>query len=163
MFTAIFLEPRFAFVFLCALVIGAAAPLAIAWARLLPDEKPPFNFPRASETEQSADTDSSDGSNAARDPFAIVLLIFVTLSFVWQLPGVPRDSALSQATAFVPDPWVHGLLLFCRGFFVAIPAVAGVYSVFRRHAIRIPLIFAGILVPLLWLAAPWLRAALLSP
>lgn len=159
----IVLDPRLAFVLLSALLIGAAIPLAIAWAKLLPEEKPPFGSFEASETDQSAETNSAGRSDSTRDPFAVVLLIFVTLSFISQFPGVPFDFLLSRAAAFIPEPWVQGALLFCRGFFIAIPAIGAWYSVFRRHAIRIPLVFAGLLVPLLWLAAPWLRRAFLSP
>ena len=156
------LNPRLAFVLLSALLIGAAIPLAIAWAKLLPEEKPPFGSFQASETDQSAETNSAGLSDSTRDPFAVVLLIFVTLSFISQFPGVPYDFLLSRASAFTHEPWFQGALLFCRGFFIAIPVIAAAYSVFRRHAIRIPLIFAGILVPLLWLAVPWLRPAFLS-
>ena len=157
------LDPPLAFVLLSALLIGAAIPLAIAWAKLLPEEKPPFGSFQASETDQSAETNSVGGSDSMRDPFAALLLLFVTLSFISQFPGVPYDFLLSRASAFIHEPWFQGALLYCRGFFIVIPVIAAAYSVFRRHALRIPLIFAGILVPLLWLAVPWLRRAFLSP
>jgi hypothetical protein len=163
MFAAILLDPRLGFLLLSVLVIGAAIPLAIAWARLLPEEKPPFSFPDPSETDPSADANSSARPKAARDPFAITLLIFVTLSFLWQVPGVPRNFLLSAGASFVPESWFQDVLLFCREFFMAIPAIAAAYSVFQPHKIRIPLILGGILVPLLWFTAPWLRAAFLSP
>ena len=157
------LDPRLAFVLLLALLIGAAIPLAIAWTKLLPEEKPPFGSFRASETGQSAETNSAGRSDSTRDPFAVVLLIFVTLSFISEFPGVPYDFLLSRGAAFVHEPWLQGALLFCRGFLIAIPVIAAAYSVFRRNAIGIPLIFAGALVPLLWLAVRWLRPAFLSP
>ena len=159
----IVLDPRLAFVLILALLIGAAIPLAIAWAKLLPEEKPPFGSFQASERDQSAETNSAGRSKSTRDPVAVVLLTFVTLSFISQFPGVRYDFLLSRASVFIHEPWFQRALLVCRGFFIAIPVIAAAYSVFRRHAIRIPLIFAGILVALLWLAVPWLRAAFLSP
>lgn len=159
----IVLDPRLAFVLILALLIGAAIPLAIAWAKLLPEEKPPFGSFQASERDQSAETNSAGRSKSTRDPVAVVLLIFVTLSFISQFPGVRYDFLLSRASAFIHEPWFQRALLVCRGFFIATPVIAAAYSVFRRHAIRIPLILAGILVALLWLAVPWLRAAFLSP
>ena len=159
----LFLDHRLAFLILSALLISAAAPLAIAWARLLPDEKPPFSFPPPSPVKQSANTDTSAHKSAGRDSFAVTLLIFVTLNFLWQIPGAPREFLLARAASLIPEPWLQGVLLFCRGFFLAIPGVAAAYSVFRRHDLRIPLIVAGVLVPLLSFAAPWLRAAFLAP
>ena len=163
MLAAIFLDPRLALVLLSVLVLAAGIPLAIAWVKLLPEEKPSFDRHGSPETERPTGSDFASSWKAGRDPFAATLLVFVTVSFLCEIPGVPRDFLVSRAAAFVPEPWLHGLLLFCRGFFIAIPAIAAVYSAFRPHAIRIPLIFAGVLVPVLWLTAPWLRAALLSP
>lgn len=159
----IVLDPWLAFVLLSALLIGAAIPLAIAWAKLLPEEEPPFSSFRALETDGSAKANPVGRSDSTRDPFAVVLLIFVTLSYISQFPGVPYDFLLLRTSAFIHEPWFQGALLFCHGFFIAIPVIAAWYSLFRRHAIRLPLIFAGILVPLLWLAVPWLRRAFLSP
>jgi hypothetical protein len=162
MLAVILLDPRLGFLALSALLVGAATPLAIAWVRLLPPEKPPFSFERSSKTVQSDEKDTT-GSKTGRESFAITLLIFVTLSFLWQIPGAPRDVLLSRVASLIPEPWFHGTLLFCRGLFLAIPILAVAYSAFRPHKNRIPLIFAGILVPLLWLTAPLLRAAFLSP
>jgi hypothetical protein len=162
MLAGILLEPRLAFLSLCALLLGTATPLAIAWARLLPEEPSPFRFERSSRTKLSAAMVPLRHSNASRDPFAIVLLIFVTMSFLYQLPGLPRDFLISQAASLIPEPWLHDLLLFSRGFFITIPVLAAVYSLFRPNEIRLPLILAGVLVPLLWLASPWLRAAFLA-
>jgi hypothetical protein len=163
MFAAFLFDPRLAFLALCALLIGAAAPLAIAWARLLPEERPPFRFHRPSTRKTPNATFAQVPSNAARDYFAVTLLVFVTLSFLWQIPGFPREFVVSHAAAYVPEPWLQGLMLFGRGFLVAVPALAAGYSIFRQNEIRIPLIAAGVLVPILWLVNPWLKAALLAP
>ena len=163
MIAAFLLDPRLAFLALCALLIGAATPLAIAWARLLPEERPPFRFHGPSTRKTSHPTLAQVPSNSARDYFAVTLLFFVTLSFLWQLPGVPRDFLVSHAAAFVPEPWLQRSLLFGRGFPVAIPAVAAGYSILRQNEIRIPLAAAGVLVPILWLVNPWLQAALVAP
>jgi hypothetical protein len=163
MFAALLLDRRLAFLALCALLFGAATPLAIAWAGLLPEERPPFRFHRPSTRKAPHPTFAQVPSNAARDYFAVTLLVFVTLSFVWQLPGFPRGFVVSHAAAHVPEPWLQGLLLFSRGFLIAIPAVAAGYSILRQNEIRIPLIAAGVLVPTLWLVNPWLKAALAAP
>ena len=162
MLSAFLLEPRFAFLFLCMLLLGAATPLAAAWSHLLPEEPPPFRFERSSRTKRFAGVVPLHHATAVRDPFAIVLLVFVTASFLRQLPGLPQDLLLSQAASLIPEPWLRDLLLFFRWFFVVIPLLAAVYSLFRPNAIRLPLILAGVLVPLLWLASPWLRAAFLT-
>ncbi len=78
----------------------------------------------------------------------------------WQLPGLPRDFVLLRIAPYVPEPWLQGLVLFTKGFLVVMPGAGAVYSIFRRNQIRAPLIAAGILVPLIWLVLPWLRAAL---
>jgi hypothetical protein len=163
MLAALLPDPRLAFLALCVLLIGAATPLAMAWARLLPEECPPFRFHSPSTRKTPHPTFAQVPSNAARDYFALTLLVFVTLSFLWQIPGFPRNFVVSHAAAFVPEPWLQGLMLFSRGFLVAIPVIAAGYSIFRQNKIRIPLIAAGVIVPILWLVNPWLKAALVAP
>jgi hypothetical protein len=160
MFAPQLLDPRLAFLLLCILLIAAAIPIAFAWARLLPEEQAPFRFHRSSERATGDLTPAPEQADSRRDPFAVVLLVCVSLSYLWQLPGLPRDFVLLRMAPYVPEPWLNGLVLFIKGFLVVMPGAGAVYSIFRRNQIRAPLIAAGILVPLIWLALPWLRAAL---
>jgi hypothetical protein len=162
MYAAILLDPRLAFVLLCALLLAAAAPLAIAWARLLPEEPPSFRIHRALTYRVYGPAYNRESHNPPRDYFAVFLLFLVTLSFLCQVPGFPHEFVSFRSATFIPEPWLHGLILFCRGFLVVIPVLAAGYSLFRATEIRMHLIISGILVPLLWIVVPWLRAALLA-
>jgi hypothetical protein len=157
MFAVIVLDHRLAFVFLCALVLGAAVPLAMAWARLRPEDAPPFASPKVSsegsKEELPAETEKGD-------PFARVLLVIVTLSYVLQFPGLPADTALHWLSTLMPETWLIWGLLAGRAFFVVTPGLAACYSVVRPHSLRVPLIGAGILVLLLWILEPILLAAM---
>lgn len=163
MFAAQFLDPRLAFLLLCVLLIAAAIPIAFAWARVLPEEQAPFRFHRSSKRATAELTPAPEQPNSQRDPLALVLLVCVSLSYLWQLPGLPRDFVLLHITPYVPEPWLQELVLFTKGFLVVMPGAGAVYSIFRRNPIRAPLIAAGILVPLIWLVLPLLHAALVAP
>jgi hypothetical protein len=162
MLAAITLDHRLAFVFLCALVVGAAVPLAMAWARVLPEDSPPFarreDVPHGSWEEQPG----QEGSNRKRDPFSIVLLVFVTLSFAVRFPGFPVGAVLHWFSARMPEAWLDWGLLAGRAFFVVTPGLAACYSAVQPNFLRIPLIAAGILVLVLWLLRPMLFAAMIA-
>jgi len=162
MFAAIILDHRLAFVFLCALVVGAAVPLAMAWARVLPEDAPPLalkkDFPDGAKEEQPGEEERSRN----RDPFAIVLLVFVTLSYALRLPGFPVGAALHWLSTRLPEALPDWGLLAGRAFFVVTPGLAACYSAVQPNFLRIPLIAAGILVLLLWLLQPILFAAMIT-
>jgi hypothetical protein len=160
MFAVIVLDHRLAFVFLCALVLGAAVPLAIAWARVLPEDSPPFASPEVSSQELQEELRAEEAANKRRDPFAFVLLVVASLSYVLQFPGLPGDAALHWLSTLMPETWLNWGLLVGRAFFVVTPGLAACYSVVRPNSIRAPLICAGILVLLLWLFEPFLFAAM---
>ncbi len=162
MFAAQLLDPRLAFLLLCILLVAAAIPIAFAWARVLPEEQPPFRFHRSSERATGELTRAPEQPDSRREPFAVMLLVCVSLSYLWQLPGLPRDFVLLRIAHYVPEPWFQGLFLFTKGFLVVMPGAAAIYSIFRRNQIRAPLIAAGILVPLIWLVLPWLHGALVA-
>lgn len=160
MFAALHLAPSLAFLLLSALVIGAAIPLALAWARVLPEEPPPFRIDRAPKSRTSEYAHRPEGQNPRRDPLAIALLLSVTFSYAQQLPGFPRNFSLDTLPTVIPQDafgWIEFGLIW---FFVTVPGFAAAYSLVRPNFLRIPLIAAGVLVPLLWLLAPPLRAAL---
>ncbi len=159
MFAVIVLDHRLAFVFLCALVVGAAVPLAMAWARVLPEDAPPFASPRVSSRGSKEELPAEGAETEKNDPFAMVLLVIVTLSYVLQFPGLPGEAALHWLSTLMPEIWLKCGLLAGRAFFVVTPGLAACYSVVRPHSLRVPLIGAGILVLLLWILEPILLAA----
>jgi hypothetical protein len=158
---AMALQPRFAFLLLAGLVVGAAVPLAIGWARLLPEDKPPFEIenPRR---RTAAPAESIYGNEpAARkvDFVAIVLLFLLTISFAVQFPGIPRVPALHS----LPDHWPGAqdwfeVLLPCLLILVSVVAI--LYGALRRSFLKMPLLVGGSLVLALWIFAPWLHRAL---
>jgi len=154
------IDHRLALVALAALLIAAAAPLASAWARLLPEEPPPFEVPSApSSPEQMS---SSPETRRKGDPFAIFLLLCITLSFLLKFPGLPVAAALQRLSGMLPPDYFNWLVLGARVFFAAMPGLAAVYSAIRPNPMRIPLIVAGVFVILLWFLSPMLRAAIAS-
>ena len=160
MFAVIILDHRLAFVFLCALVVGAGVPLAMGWARILPEDAPPFASKEYSSSSAKEYVPGDKTRTKNRDPFAIVLLVFVTLSYTLRFPGFPVDAVLHWLSTLVPETWMNWILLAGRSFFVVTPGLAACYSAVQPNFLRVPLISAGILVQLLWLLEPILLAAM---
>jgi hypothetical protein len=162
MFAAIILDHRLAFVFLCALVVGAAVPLAMAWARVLPEDAPPIASKEYSSRGAEEEPPSEEERSRNRDPFALVLLVFVTMSYALRFPGFPMDAVLHWFSTRMPEAWWDWGLLAGRAFFVVTPGLAACYSAVQPNFLRIPLIAAGILVLVLWLLQPMLFAAMIT-
>jgi hypothetical protein len=162
MFAAIILDYRLAFVFLCALVVGAAVPLAMAWARVLPEDAPPFARNEDSADAAKEELPGKEERSRNRDPFAVVLLVFVTLSYALRFPGFPVDAVLHLLATRMPEAWWDWGFLAGRAFFVVTPGLAACYAAIRPNSLRAPLIAAGILVLLLWLLRPMLFAAMIT-
>jgi hypothetical protein len=150
--------PRVAFLCLSALLLGAAVPLAWAWTLLLPRDPEPFAAPG----EMGKASGMALSRQNRRDPIAVVLLVFVTLSYALQFPGVPENIVMVWLSKIIPADAVGESALILHWFFILIPGVAAIYALFLRSSMRIPLVLAGVLVLLLWLLAPLLRAALLA-
>jgi hypothetical protein len=158
MFATLLIDHRLALLALIVLLIAAAAPLAYAWARLLPEEPPPFEVPAAS---PSAEDLVSNRRNAAKkDLLAVFLLVCVTLSYILRLPGLPLAAALQWLSALLPADYFNWTVLGGRWFFVVVPGLAAAYSALRPNPLRISLIAGGLLVLALWLVSPMLRAAI---
>jgi hypothetical protein len=149
-FGALPIDHRLALVLLSALIFAAAAPIALAWARLLPSEREPFASPAEARP------------RPPRDALAIILLCFVTISFLVRLPGVPIALAHSWLNAQLPAPWPERLYLSALFLLIFLPGFAACYAILRPTSLRRPLFWAGFLVLLLWLASPYLSAAWLS-
>ena len=163
MFAAIILDHRLAFVFLCALVVGAGVPLAAAWARVLPEDAPPFANRDHSSRKERDELPNGEARRKKRDSFSVVLLVFVTLSYALRFPGLPVAALLHWLSARMPGPWLDWGLLAGRAFFVVTPGLAACYAVVQPNFLRVSLICSGILVLLLWLLEPMLFAAMIAP
>jgi hypothetical protein len=158
MFAIVLIDHRLALLALAALLIAAAAPLAYAWTRLLPEEPPPFGVPAVSPAAE--DLAPNPKSPAKKDFAAVFLLVCVTLSYVLRFPGLPLVAGLQWLSTSLPADCFNWTLLAGRCFFVVVPGVAAAYSALRPNPMRIALIIGGLLVLALWLVSPMLRAAI---
>jgi hypothetical protein len=158
MFAIVLIDHRLALLALAALLISAAAPLAYAWARLLPEEPPPFEGPAGGPAPEGLA--SSQKAEAKNDPFAVFLLVCVTLSYLLRFPGLPVATGLQWLSTLLPMDHFNWIVLGARAFFVVMPGLAASYSALRPNPVRIPLIAGGLLVMALWLVSPVLRAAI---
>jgi hypothetical protein len=149
------MDHRLALAALVALLIAAAVPLAYAWARLLPEERPPFEFAGAAQEDAS-----SEKTPRGKDPIAISLLVCVTLGYLLRFPGVPLAPELQWLSTRMPADYSHWLVVAGRAFFLIIPGLAVVYSALRPNTIRIALAAGGLLVLALWLLSPLLQKAI---
>jgi hypothetical protein len=160
MFAALVLDYRLAFLFLAALSLGTAVPLAFGWARVLPEEPLPFGNGEDSYHRTRNSPAAPVLTSKKRDPFAIVLLLCVTVSYACQLPGVPRSMGFGSIPTVIPHNTRGWIELAAIWFLVLIPGFASVYSLLRPNFLRVPLIAAGMMILVLWLLAAPLRAAL---
>jgi len=157
MLAALVLDHRLAFLCLAVLNLGAAAPLALGWARVLPEEPPPFG--NAEDSLRRTSPPAAALTSKRRDPFAILLLLCVTVSYASQLPGIPHGLGGGSIPAVVAHPTGGWIEFGAIWFLVLIPGFPFVYSLLRPNFLRAPLIAAGMIL-LLWLFAAPLRAAL---
>ena len=160
MLAALVLDHRLAFLFLAVLNLGAAAPLALGWARVLPEEPPPFGKAEDSLRRTRTSPPAAALTSKNRDLFAILLLLCVTVSYACQLPRIPHGLGCGSIPAVVAHPTGGWIEFAAMWFLVLIPGFAFVYSLLRPNFLRAPLIAAGMLILLLWLLAAPLRAAL---
>src|SRR5882672_6299927 len=96
MLAALLLDYRLAVLFLAALHLGTAVPLAFGWVRLLPEEAPPFQIHRAPARRWSIYARSSEDEETPRDPLAMVLPIHIPPTSALHIPILPRSPALSS-------------------------------------------------------------------
>jgi hypothetical protein len=158
MLAIVLIDHRLALVALAALLIFAAAPLAYAWARLLPEEQPPFEVAGGRTAPEGL---ASSGKTAAKkDPFAVVLLLCVTLSYVLRFPGLPLSTGLQWLSTLLPADYFNWAVMGGRVFFLGVPGLAAVYSALRPNPVRIALAAGGLLVLAVWLLSPLLQKAI---
>lgn len=135
--------PRLALLCWCALLLAAALPLAIAWARIIPADEPE--------------------EKVSHDRFAVMFLILVTLSFLLQVPGLSFPALERWLATAIPQPWPRRIMFWGEVFFAVVPGPAAMYVILRPNPLRRPLIASGILVPALWLLGPYLAARWTAP
>jgi hypothetical protein len=161
MFALLFIDHRLAFLALAALLIAAAVPLAFAWARLLPEEPPPFPIQPGS----FPTIDQGPQQPAARKRdlvVSIALLACLTLAYLIRFPAFPSAVLLRWLNALVAAPVEYWTVFAARTFVIGSSGAACVYAALRSGPLRIPLAAAAVLVLLLWFLGPVLQVALLS-
>ena len=142
------LNPRLAAFLMMVLLIGAAIPLALGWAKLLPPEREPFSRP------------DLPRQKPKRDFVAFFLLVNVSLSLLIAIPRIADTLHLDALAQLVPASLAEHLAMVLLIWFSFIPAFAAAYSAVRANLIRRQLIVGGILLLALWLLSPTLLGSL---
>ena len=134
--------PLTSFLLLSALLFGAAIPLAIAWARVIPPDEP-------------------DETPRPRG-FAIVMLALVSLNYVAKLPLPVLEAVERGLLKPFPVAWVPWVILAGQGILIVMLAASAIYAVLRPGALSQPLLWASVLVAVVWLVSPFLLQAMLA-
>ena len=142
------LDHRLALVLYVLLLLAAAAPIVVAWLRLLPPEREPFAM--AGEKMDPED----------RDAFAIFLLVNITLSLVLRIPGVNAGTLSAPLTKWLGPEWANHVVMVSFIWFGFIGGLAAAYSLIRKNPLRWPLVMGGALTLCLALASPFLLEAI---
>jgi hypothetical protein len=156
------MDHRLALITLVALLIGAGTPLAFAWARLLPEDAPPFpiepgSFPSVDhEVPQELPSRNKDWWIAAP------LLFCLTIAFVFRVPGFPSGTVLAWVGGTIPGATAHWAVITVQVIVTLIAVGAGAFAALRPGPLRIPLIAAGAMTLILWFVAPLLQTAMLG-
>jgi len=155
------IDHRVALLALAALLLAAAVPLAYAWARLLPEEPPPFPIEAGSFPTIDHEPPQETPLKRKRDLIiSVSLLICLTVAYLIRFPGFPNVVLLRWLNTFAPTE--YWTIFAARIFVVASAIAASVYAVLRPGPLRIPFATAAALILVLWFLAPLLRVALLS-
>jgi len=155
------MDHRLAFVALVALLIGAGTPLAFAWARLVPEDAPPFPIEPGSFPSVDHEV-VQEQSTRRRDHWVAGPLVFcLTVMFVFRVPGFPSGTVLAWVGETIPGVSEHWSVIAVRGIVALVGVGAGVFGAVRPGSLRIPLIAAGATTLILWFLGPLLQAAML--
>jgi hypothetical protein len=155
------IDHRVALVALVGLLVAAGVPLAFGWARLLPEEPPPFPIEPGSFP--FVDEEVPPSGKASRKPFlAVTLLACLTLAYVIRFPGFPSARLVRWLGAMVSGSTAHWLFVSANVVVPVVSVAAGVYAAFRSGPLRVPVLAAAVLVLLLWFLAPMLQLAVLG-
>jgi hypothetical protein len=162
MLVILVLDHRLAFLALVVLLLAAATPLAFAWARVIPEERPSFEIEPAPVRPLKGRAAREESPRQKRDSIAIVLLVFVTLGYLIQFPGVPRHSALQWLNNTFPAIAPIWMSLGAEVLAAVVSVGVASYAFSKPSPLRIPLGVGAVLVLLLWLLTPFLQSALLA-
>lgn len=144
------LAPPIALLLSLLLLIAAAAPIVLGWISLLPAEREPFARP------------GEPRKMPARDPFAIFLLVNITVSLLLRVPGFDANPLFAKIAGLLPPDWANNAMMIAFIWFGFIPGLAAAYSLLRANPIRWQLLAGGVLTLVLWFAEPWLVSAIAS-
>jgi hypothetical protein len=163
MLVLVLIDHRWAFLMLAVLLIAAAIPLACAWARLLPEEPPPFPIEPGAFPTIDQELPPETPSRRRRDLLiSFALLVCITLTYLIRFPGFPSSALTRWLGGVVSGPTAYWTIFSSRVFLIGAAGAAIVYAAFRPGPLRIPLLSAAALVLALWFLAPLLKTALLS-
>jgi len=150
---------RAAFVVLAALLIAAGVPLAFAWARILPEDAPPFTIEPGTFPAVDCEPPTSPKSKS-RDLISVALLLCVTLTYLIRFPGMPISSFANWLASFTSANATSNVIIAAKIFLLIGSGLAACIAAVRPGPMRTPLIAAAGLALLLWLLGPILHAGL---
>ena len=156
------MDHRLAFATLIVLLIAAGTPLAFAWARLLPEDAPPFRVEPGSFPSVDHEVAHVQPSRKKDYLIAAPLLLCLTIAFVFRVPGFPTSTVLAWVGTTIPAITEHWSVIAVQVLIALIAVGTIVLGALRAGPLRIPLIAAGILTLALWFLAPLLQAAMLN-
>src|SRR5580704_588897 len=156
------MDHRLAFVALVALLIAAGTPLAFAWARLLPEDAPPFPIEPGSFPSVDHEIPQEDSSHKKDYWIAAPLLLCLTIAFAFRVPGFPGGTVIGRIGGMIPGLVAHWSAIAVHVIVSLVAVGVGVFGALRPGPLRIPLIASGALTLLLWFVGPLLQTAMLA-
>ena len=153
---------RLAFAAHTALLVGAAIPLAFAWARALPEDAPPFKIEPGSFPAIDLAPPDALARTSKADLLSLALLVCVTLTYLSRFPGLPLTPLLHWIHFAFPAAAATWIVLGGKTILVVGTGLAACLATVRPGPMRVPLVTAASLVLTLWLLGPILQSALLS-
>jgi len=153
---------RAAFVALVALIVGASIPLAYAWARVLPEDAPPFKIEPGSFPPAGMEPGDSPAKRRRADLVSLALLTCVTLTYLVRFPGVPVATMAQSIQSVSPGSNTAWLLFAAKDFLVIGTGLAACIGTVRPGPMRVPLVAAAAMALTMWLLVPILQSVLLS-
>jgi hypothetical protein len=145
-----------------ALLLAAATPLAYAWARVLPEDAPPFKIEPGAFPAVDLEPPDTPVKTRRVDLLSLSLLFCVTLTYLTRFPGIPLAALLHWIHSVFPAAAANWVVLGGRTILVVGTGLAACLATVRPGPMRVPVVTAASLVLTLWLLGPILQSALLS-
>ena len=125
------MDHRLAFATLVALLIAAGTPLAFAWARLLPEDAPPFPIEPGSFP--SVDHEAPQEVPRRNKDYLIAgpLLLCLTIAFVFRVPGFPGSTVLGWIGGTIPGLDAHSSAIVVHIIVALISVGIGIFGALR--------------------------------